>query len=153
MNEVRVVNYTISLPFTLNLTPTEKKIVVKFQNDSLYQNILSFNARPIPIASLDSELGSLREIQASRETASKWSYIASYTSIFVTMLIILTFVAICYCRYLLRENRDRHGRAPGGPGMFVRLHDYFRPPQDPHALYRQQPIPLAELEPYPDVVS
>ena len=112
LENVHTVNFTLSTPFNLTLTPIEDKIVLKFQNDTLYQNLLTFNNRPIPIASLNSELGSLREIERTRKSATTWWHASSYVSISITVCFVIALCVVFACWYLLRENRDRHGRDP-----------------------------------------
>ena len=145
LEHIKNINFTLSTPFSLTLSPLEKRVIEQFDNDSLYQNILDFNSRPIPIQSLDSEIGSLRNIQAARKSAETWAHASSYLGISVSTFVFFSVCAVFICYRLLHENRDRHGREPDASGRFRRFINLVRPPRIPEP-YRNQEMPLQARE-------
>ena len=94
-------------------------------NDSLYTDILKVNGAPIPLDSLNNEIGQLREIQKSRvyaHTASTFAYWALWS---LVIFIAFTCACVLYARRLLNENHDRLGR-PDNRGYAVRFFNSFR---------------------------
>ena len=141
LENIHVINFTLTTPFNLTLTPMEQSIVVKFQNDSLYQNLLSFNSQPVPLTSLNSELGQLREIEQARKDATTWSQASSYVSISISVCFAVAICTVLTCWYLLRENRTRTGQVSQSRG-FLRLFS----PRESNA-YRGQTMSLQEQTP------
>ena len=114
---------------------------MKFQNDSLYQNLFTFNSQPVPLKSLNSELGQLREIEQARKSTSAWSHASSYVSITVSICFAIALGTVLTCWYLLRENRTRNAQVPQARG-FLRLFS----PRESNA-YRGQSMSLQEQQP------
>ena len=122
---VDTVNFSAVVPFELSLTSQEREKVHLFSNDTLYTDILKVNGNPIPLTSLDNEIGQLRQIQKSRMYAHGASTFAYWASIGLFTFVTFTIICICYARHLLRENRDRFGR-PHERGYTVRFFNWFR---------------------------
>ena len=119
------VNFSAVEPFELSLSSLEREKVHLFSNDSLYSDLLKVNGKPIPLESLNNEIGQLRQIQRSRVYAHNASTFAYWASISLVAFMIFSCACICYARHLLRENRDRLGR-PHGRSYAVRFFNSFR---------------------------
>ena len=107
--------------------------------------MLAFNTQPIPITSMDSEIGSLREIQEARISNQVWSRASSYMGFTISgfVAVICISMTVCYC--LLKENRNRHGVPPPTPGMLSRVKGWMGMP-GVNQPYRQTSMELRESE-------
>ena len=61
-DETTVIDFTSVLPFRINFSQQEMGVVKKFTSDVLFQDLLNFNGRPVPLTALNNELGELRTI-------------------------------------------------------------------------------------------
>ena len=104
---VEVINFTAIRPFELDLTQIEQRVIQTFTKDKLYQDILAFNGRKIPLSSLNNELGQLRFIQRSRAMAYSYSVSATGISITLMFIILLSCCGFFYGYWILAGHHVR----------------------------------------------
>ena len=118
-DETTVIDFTSVLPFRINFSQQEMGVVQKFTSDVLFQDLLNFNGRPVPMTALNNELGELRTIQFQRLRSSKTSAMAGWTSLGLIIFILVSCSVVAFCWYLMRRNqrlveeeRERGDRTP-----------------------------------------
>ena len=100
-----VIEFTSVLPFKVNFSQQELGVVEKFTSDILFQDLLNFDSRPVPMTALNNELGELRNIQFQRLKSSRTSALAGYTSLGLVIFIIVSCSMVAFCWYLMRRNQ------------------------------------------------
>ena len=120
------VNFTTVDKFDINLSNTERTSVQLCDSDPLYQSLIHMIGNPIPLKSLQGEIGSLRQIQKAREFTTQTSYFASILGLALVAVLIIFMLCCCWVKHILEENRDAQGiQYLDKTGFTTRIRDYI----------------------------